>query len=71
LISIFAVKMGVNQINSCFVCFHVDLCDILQHASIQNNDDDIHDTSDHILWDRSPNIVPLISRWELDKFKNC
>jgi hypothetical protein len=26
---------------------------------------------DHILLDRSPNIGPLISRWELDKFKNC
>ncbi len=26
---------------------------------------------DHLLLDRSPNIEPLISRWELDKFKNC
>jgi hypothetical protein len=26
---------------------------------------------DHLLLDRSPNIGPLISRWELDKFKNC
>jgi hypothetical protein len=26
---------------------------------------------DHPLLDRSPNIGPLISRWELDKFKNC
>ncbi len=25
----------------------------------------------HQLLDRSPNIGPLISRWELDKFKNC
>jgi hypothetical protein len=25
----------------------------------------------HLLWDRTPNIEPLISRWELDKFKNC
>ncbi len=25
---------------------------------------------DHLLLDRSPNIGPLISRWELDKFKN-
>ncbi len=25
----------------------------------------------HLLLDRSPNIGPLISRWELDKFKNC
>ncbi len=28
-------------------------------------------TPDHLLLDRSPNIGPLISRWELDKFKNC
>ncbi len=27
--------------------------------------------SDHRLLDRSPNIGSLISRWELDKFKNC
>jgi hypothetical protein len=26
---------------------------------------------DHLLLDRSPNIGPLISRWELDKFKSC
>jgi hypothetical protein len=26
---------------------------------------------DHLLLDMSPNIGPLISRWELDKFKNC
>jgi hypothetical protein len=26
---------------------------------------------DHLLLDRSPNIGPLISCWELDKFKNC
>jgi hypothetical protein len=26
---------------------------------------------DHLLLDRSPNIGPLISRWELDKFENC
>ncbi len=25
---------------------------------------------DHLLLDRSPNIGPLLSRWELDKFKN-
>ncbi len=28
-------------------------------------------TPDHLLLDRSPNIGPLISRWELDIFKNC
>ncbi len=28
-------------------------------------------TPDHLLLDRSPNIGPLISRWELDKFRNC
>ncbi len=27
-------------------------------------------TPDHLLLDRSPNIGPLISRWELGKFKN-
>jgi hypothetical protein len=26
---------------------------------------------DHLVLDRSPNIGPLISRWELDKFNNC
>ncbi len=26
---------------------------------------------DHLLFDRSSNIGPLISCWELDKFKNC
>jgi hypothetical protein len=25
----------------------------------------------NLLLDRSPNIGPLIARWELDKFKNC
>jgi hypothetical protein len=25
---------------------------------------------DHLLWNRSPNIGPLVSRWELDIFKN-
>ncbi len=28
-------------------------------------------TPDHLLLDWSPKIGPLISRWELDKFKNC
>jgi hypothetical protein len=28
-------------------------------------------TPDQLFLDRSPNIGPLISRWELDKFKNC
>ncbi len=28
-------------------------------------------TPDHLLSDSAPNIGPLISRWELDKFKNC
>ncbi len=26
---------------------------------------------DHLLLDSAPNIGPLLSRWELDKFKNC
>jgi hypothetical protein len=26
---------------------------------------------DHLLLDSAPNIGPLISHWELDKFKNC
>jgi hypothetical protein len=26
---------------------------------------------DHLLLDSAPNIGPLISRWELEKFKNC
>jgi hypothetical protein len=26
---------------------------------------------DHLLLDSAPNIGPLISRWELDKYKNC
>ncbi len=34
--------------------------------------EDIHQefTPDHLLLGRSPNTGPLISRWELDKFKN-
>jgi hypothetical protein len=28
-------------------------------------------TPDHLLLDSAPIIGPLISRWELDKFKNC
>ncbi len=31
----------------------------------------LYATPDHLLLDESPNIGPLISRWELDKFKNC
>jgi hypothetical protein len=34
-----------------------------QHASILS--------PDHLELDKSPNIRPLTSRWELDKFKNC
>jgi hypothetical protein len=26
---------------------------------------------DHLLLDSAPNIGPLISHWELHKFKNC
>jgi hypothetical protein len=26
---------------------------------------------DHLFLDRTPNIEPLISCWEVDKFKNC
>ncbi len=28
-------------------------------------------TPDHLLLDSAPNIGPLKSRWELDKFKTC
>jgi hypothetical protein len=31
----------------------------------------VRDTPDHQFLDRSPNIAPIISRWELEKFKNC
>jgi hypothetical protein len=31
----------------------------------------IYGTPDHLILDSAPNIGPLISRWELDKFKNC
>ncbi len=30
-----------------------------------------HNTPDHLILDSAPNIGPLISRWELEKFKNC
>jgi hypothetical protein len=33
--------------------------------------DDPYNTPEHLLLDRSLNIGPLISRWELDKIKNC
>jgi hypothetical protein len=26
---------------------------------------------DHLLLDSAPNLGPLISRWEINKFKNC
>jgi hypothetical protein len=26
---------------------------------------------DHLLLDNAPNIGPLISRWEINKFENC
>jgi hypothetical protein len=29
------------------------------------------DVRHHLLLDRSSNIGPLVSRWELDKFENC
>ncbi len=28
-------------------------------------------TPDHLLLDNAPNIGPLISRWDFDKFRNC
>jgi hypothetical protein len=28
-------------------------------------------TPDHLLWDSAPNLGPLISRWEINKFENC
>ncbi len=45
----------------------------------ERNPSSVHDRScyildnplDHLFLDRSPNIGPLVSRWELDKFKNC
>jgi hypothetical protein len=40
------------------------VCEILQQDEKWLN-------PDHVLLDRSPNIGLLISRWELDKFKNC
>ncbi len=26
---------------------------------------------DHLLLDSAPNLGPLISRWEINKFENC
>ncbi len=34
------------------------------------NDRFQHVPYDHLLLDSAPNIGPLMSRWELDKFKN-
>jgi hypothetical protein len=28
-------------------------------------------TPDHLLLDSAPNLGPLISRWEINKFENC
>ncbi len=30
-----------------------------------------HHTPDHLLLDGAPNLGPLISRWEINKFENC
>jgi hypothetical protein len=32
---------------------------------------EFHVPPDHLLLDRSPNIGPLLSPWELEKFENC
>ncbi len=47
----------------CFLPLSVQLLYALLYAS--------YIPPDHLLLDRSPNIGPLISRWELDKFQNC
>jgi hypothetical protein len=39
--------------------------------SIESNHNKLTVPPDHLILDRSPNIGPPISRWELDKFKNC
>ncbi len=41
------------------------------YFSLRRQKSFIHPPPDHLLLDRSPNIGPLISRWELDKCKNC
>jgi hypothetical protein len=43
----------------------------VQPASMDYGHEDGMLPLDHLLLDRSPNIGPQISLWELDKFKNC
>jgi hypothetical protein len=49
-----------------FLFFFIKECSIRVQEVIST-----YGTPDSLLLDRSPNIGPLISRWELDKFKNC
>jgi hypothetical protein len=41
------------------------------YCFFSRDDQKQHIPLDHLLLDKFPNIGPLVSRWELDKFKNC
>ncbi len=53
----------LDFLTSCFFFAYSILLTFLERLASKN-------TPDHVLLDRSPSIGPLISRWELDKFKN-
>jgi hypothetical protein len=56
-----------------FVTFHVP-CNTSEHLTRNNSTRRTQQSNiprNHLLLDSAPNIGPLISRWELDKFRNC
>ncbi len=56
-----------NQRCSIHICF--PLCKAPAAASQRSFANYL--PSDHLLSDRSPNLGPLISRWDINKFENC
>jgi hypothetical protein len=40
-------------------------------ASVKRGSIRVHLPPDHLLLDSAPNLGPLISRWEINKFENC
>ncbi len=51
------------------------IMNLMYHLLNANNESHVsciaRNAPDHLLLDRSPNIVAPMPRWELDKFKNC
>ncbi len=49
----------------------IELMRVCGHSGLRISPSNCTYTPDHLLLDSAPNIGPLISRWELDKLKNC